>query len=77
MGSNRNKINTIMKTIIKKIHKGYYKGNHKGFEFTISKVDDIQEIAWYFQIGDIAAHDWHVSKKIAILAAIDYIDNIA
>ena len=57
----------------KKIAAGYYEGIYKGISFTISKVD-INEVAWYWQIGNAPANDWFSSKKIAIDALKEYID---
>ena len=57
----------------KKIAAGYYEGTYKGISFSISKVD-ITEVAWYWQIGNAPANDWFSSKKIAIDALKEYID---
>lgn len=58
----------------KKIAAGYYEGTYKGVLFSISKVDTT-EVAWYWQIGNAPANDWHSSKKIAIDAVKEYIDD--
>ena len=56
-----------------KIATGYYKGIYKKIPFSITKVD-ISEVAWYWQIGDSSADDWHSSKKAAIYSVMDFID---
>lgn len=57
----------------KKIAAGHYEGTYKGVSFSISKVD-ITDVAWYWQIGNEPVNDWHTSKKIAIDAVKEYID---
>ena len=63
-----------MKT--KRISTGYYKCVYRGIVFTVTKVSELtkSENAWYFQIGNENIHDWHGSKKMALLAAKDFID---
>jgi hypothetical protein len=59
----------------RKIAKGFYEGIYKGQIYTISKVDIITEIAWYWQIGNNPVNDWYPSKKIAIKAVKNFIEN--
>ena len=61
-----------MKT--KKITSGYYQGIYNGIEFTICKVESNESI-WYWQIGNRSVEDQYSSKKVAILAAIDWIES--
>jgi hypothetical protein len=58
----------------KKIASGFYEGNYKGITYTISKVEIPNENSWYWQIGNESVNDWHTSKKIAIKAVKEYID---
>lgn len=63
-----------MKADTKKIVAGFYEGTYKEITYTISKVDITTEIAWYWQIGNEPAQDWHSSKKIAIEAVKEFIN---
>ncbi len=59
-----------------KVVAGYYKGNYRGYDFTITKVEGMQE--WYWEIEAIrtGGHDWFSKKKIAIDAVKEYIDEL-
>lgn len=61
----------IMKTT--KIAPGYYKFDYKGYNVTLTKLD-YPDTEWYFELGNGGANDYHSTKKIAIEAAIEFID---
>ena len=52
---------------------GYYVDTYKGVTFTVTKVEG--HATWYWMIGNKPAEDWYSSKKVAVEAAKDYIDN--
>ena len=58
---------------MKKMVAGYYVDTYKGVTFTVTKVEG--HAAWYWMIGNKPAEDWYSSKKVAVEAAKDYIDN--
>lgn len=64
-----------MKTKI--LSKGNYTLIHKDVEFKVIRLEELPstEIAWYFQIGNSKVNDWYPTKKAAIAAAKNYIDN--
>jgi hypothetical protein len=63
---------------MKKLYSGYYKGHYKGIDFNIIKVEEINNQTknkWFWLIGDDGGQDWFNSKRIAIEAVKDYINN--
>lgn len=64
---------------MKRIAPGYYEGEYKDIKFTVHKVEQIDSSTknqWFWTINNKPAEDWYGSKRIAILAAKDAIDEI-
>lgn len=63
---------------MKKESAGNYTGVHMGVAFSVYKVEEVNPATknqWYFLAGNRSAEDWHGSKRVAILAAKEYIEN--
>ena len=58
---------------MKKIAPGYYQLTYKEQDIKISKVE--AQPYWYHEINDGVADDWYSTKKEALLAAKEVIDN--
>ncbi len=61
-----------------KIVSGHYKYTYKGFDFFIIKVEEINSHTknkWFWKCGKEGGDDWLNTKKDAIEAAKDCIDN--
>lgn len=60
-----------------RIANGYYKGTYKGQDVVITKtwIEWSNETLWYFEINGEDANDYVTTKKMAILSAMDMIDN--
>jgi hypothetical protein len=51
-------------------------GKYKGYDYEIKKIDDVvNKPQWYFKVGNEGGNDWFMSKKTAIKAMKDLIDN--
>lgn len=65
---------------MKRITSGLYEGEYKGVKFEVIKVETLDTSTknqWYWKVGSTGGDDWFNSKKVAIEAVKEYINDIS